>query len=173
MHKDPSLNLPSSRQFPCKILLLAGWCLGLVLGICYVSQADGSFFVLMRRAAESPVSIVGLLAVLVLPFLITAFAVLISRPQLLILLAFLKAFSFGACACCVDQAFLSAGWLLRIFLMFSDLLSLPVLLWLWLRCISGERRRTVRDLVFSGVLLAAVGTVDYCLVSPALALLYR
>lgn len=172
MYKGAQVFLPSDRQLPCKILLLVSWSIGLICGIAYAFQADSSFSSLMHSAALSPVSIVSLLIVLFLPFLISAIAVFLSRPVLLMPLAFTKAFSFGACAFAADLAFSSAGWLLRSMLMFSDLLTVPVLIWFWLRCLKGDRFRSCRDLAICAGFIVLIGNFDFYIVSPFLAMLY-
>ncbi len=163
--------LPARRQFACKFLLTVFWLTGLGLGICFAVHAGDSLILMMRSAAAAPVSITGLMAVLALPFLITALAVYLSQPRLLLVLAFVKACCFGFCASSIDTAFQSAGWLVRYLLMFSELCYLPVLTWFWMRHISGFGRTAVKDLAVCAGAAVAIGLVDYCFVSPWLAML--
>lgn len=153
------------------ILLAFFWTLGLFLGIYSSFPMEDSFFRLMRAAAGCRVSIVGLFAVLILPFLFSAFAVYFSQPWLLLLICFLKAYCFGFCCFLTQISFGSAGWLLRLLLLFSDCCILPVLCWFWIRHISGEKRALWQDLAVCAAASLLIGGVDYCVISPFLATL--
>lgn len=163
-------DMPEKRQSACKFWLLLLWCAGLILGVFFACQADDSTILMMRSAASAPVSISGLLVVFLLPFLLSASAVYLSQPLLLLATAFAKAFSFGFCAYAVDSAFRSAGWLMCLLLMFSDLCFLPVLMWFWLRHITGNRRSADVDLAVCAAIAVCIGLFDYCIVSPFLAM---
>ncbi len=171
MHKTSVLNLQISQATTSRIQLSALWILGLAAGIVLAFQTDSAFHALMRRAFASPVSIVGFAVVFGLPFLFTAFAVMISQPGILLLAAFGKAFSFGFIACTLELAFAPAGWLLRLLFLFSDLASLPALLWLWQRGLEPEKPQFWRDALCYGVFCFLVGSLDYYIVSPSLVML--
>lgn len=153
------------------IILSLSWLAGLIAGIFCAVHADEPYFALMRMAAGSRVSIVGLVASVLLPFLIAAFAVYISTPQLLYPLCFAKAllFSFGACG--VYIAFGSAGWLAQFLLQFSDCLLLPVFCWFCIRHISGKGQALAKELAMCAAAVGLIGSIDYCVVSPFLAML--
>lgn len=108
-------------------LLSLCWLLGVLLGFLAALQADSCLAALMCRTATGTVSIVGLLFGCFFPFLIAAVAAYLSEPWLLLIVCLLKAFSFSFCAFGISLAYGSAGWLVRILLLFSDLLLLPVL----------------------------------------------
>lgn len=168
MHKDQIAFQPV-MLFPLrKIHLWLSWVFGLISGIAF-SYCSDSFVSLMRGAALSPVSIVGLGAVMILPFLLSAFAVIIDHPGLLIPLAFCKAFLFAACAASVDHSFGDSGWLIRALLMFSDLCSLPVLFWLWTSCFTRGKDHYFRIITISFVLIILIGSVDFLIIAPFLA----
>ena len=171
MHNLIRSDLPETRQAACKFLLALCWCGGLILGISFASSADDSTLLMMHSASMSAVSIPGLLSILFLPFLLSALAVYLSRSLLLLGVAFVKAFAFGFCAFAVNAAFQSAGWLVCMLLMFSDLCSLPLLVWFWLRHIAGDRRNAAADLAVCAAIALFIGGFDYCVVSPALAML--
>ena len=164
-HSDP-------RNFPaltCKLLLGACWIAGLLLGM-YAAVTSGNSFLLMMRGDVSTVSIPGLL-ITFLPFLLTAIAVLMPHPGYLIPVILWKAFSFGYSACGLTIAYHSAAWLVRFLLMFNQLATVPLLMWLWLRkCDFPEFIRPVELAVCGGV-TALVGLLDYCLISPFAAVL--
>ena len=151
----------------CKLLLLIFWFAGLILGIAYTYRAQ-PFASLMRSAVSGSVSIVGLGAVLFLPYLLTVSTVCFFRSIYLIPVAFCKAFAYGVCAACVEVAFGEAGWLIRLLLLFSDTASLPVLLWLWLRCLDNNRIARKQAFLKSAGALAIIGVVDYMVIAPFL-----
>lgn len=165
----PSIIHTSPRKIRTFYLAFC-WILGLFSGAILAQHADEIQFSLMRRAAFCPVSIVGLFAVL-LPFLITAFAVCVSNYWLFLPIAFSKAFLFSYNACIVSAAFGNAGWLVRYLLLFTDACTIPILLWLWIRGICGYRSRFVRIVGLCAILSVAVGFIDFCIVSPFLAML--
>lgn len=151
----------------CKHLLALCWCLGLLLGILAASASD-DLVSMMRRSLSCPVSIPGLLAATVLPFLLSAYAVSLSEPWLLLPICMVKAFGFGFCAFGVSLAFGSAGWLVRLLFLFSDVCVIPVLFFYWLRHIRGDAARSYRDLVCCLIAAVAIGAMDLYFVSPFL-----
>ena len=58
---------------------------------------------------------------------------------------FFKAFSLGYCISGVCILYGSAGWLVRLLLLFSSTVSAPVLYWFWLRHISGAKKHLWLD----------------------------
>ncbi len=152
-------------------LLACVWMLGLVAGSAVFLSAGTVSASRMPWAFSSQVSIVGLLCVTGLPFLFSAFAVYVSHPGWMLPVVFLKAVSFASVSLGLLTGFGSAGWLMRLLLMFSDLCSLPLLMIFWIRYLPGER-----SLRFSGIAVflfcaLAIGSIDYCFVSPFLAAL--
>lgn len=150
------------------IVLACCWITGLLLGIQYATQADDTYFLLMRSAASCRVSITGLLAAVFLPFLFSAFAVYISRPEFLLVICFLKAASFSCCAFALMHAFGSAGWLVRFLLQFSDCCMVPVLVWFSVRHIAKPEKSVWNDFLICSLWMLIVGAFDYCVVSPFL-----
>ncbi len=152
----------------CKLLLALCWHLGLLAGVLAAAQMDPELLSLMRRALSSPVSIVGLLAVLLIPFLFSAFAVLMNTPWIVLGICFAKAYSFGFVSMAVCQAFGNAGWLIRWMLLFSSVMTAPVLFWFWLRQISGNNGSLWIDFLLCAVLVLFLGILDYRFVAPFL-----
>lgn len=155
----------------CIVLLALFWCVGLFFGIYTACSFNDAFVPLMRAAVQCRVSIVGLLLILFLPFLFAAFAVYFSQPWLLLVIGFVKAFSFGFCCFAAQSCFGSAGWLVRLLLLFSDSCMLPVLCWFCVRHISGDLMAIRKDLILALALAIVVGSIDYYWVSPFLAAL--
>ena len=145
-------------------LLAIFWITGILSGILISYVAGSSVSSLMRSYLYGSVSIVSLVLVLYLPFLLSAIAVSFSGSVLLFPLAFLKGFLFSFVAMGIFQIYGAAGWLLHWFLCFSDLISLPLLYWYWMRLLDTAPSAAIRD----GLLLLApvycIASMDYCLV---------
>lgn len=167
-----SLNrsLPVWWHRSCKWLLACCWCVGLLAGACSAASISNSFFLLMR-AAQSGVSIFGLLMTALLPFLFTALAVFLSEPRLFLPIAFCKAFSFAYCGVGIGLAYGLAGWLVRFLLLFSDGCLIPVLYWFWLKHISDLRRSAPIELASGCGFAILAGLLNYGLISPLTAML--
>lgn len=154
----------------CSRLCLALiWIFGLIAGCILFFSAEPEFSSLMPMAVGGRVSIVGLLSVILLPFLFSAFAVFISQSWLLLPLAFCKAVCFSYVSLGVMEAYGSAGWLMRLLLMFSDIAVLPLLYGYWQRYISGDRQFGIWPGLLFLVGGLCIGSMDYCLISPFLA----
>lgn len=160
---------PDFRKIRISILAFC-WCGGIAAGLLLARYADEFQFSLMRRAAVCPVSIVGLLSVL-LPFLFTAFAVFVSNWWLIPCLAFCKGLLFGYHACIVTAAFGSAGWLVRYLLLFTDTWAVLILIWCWMQVCRSVRSRSLSRVGFCMAAALVLGMVDICFVSPFLAML--
>lgn len=165
LHHDSFL--PSRRIF-CHFLALC-WTAGLGCGVASWFLADDSISSLMRSSLDGSVSIVSLLCVTGLPFLLSAFAVFLSGNRLLWGIAFGKGFLFSFVSMGTLASFGCAGWLLQLLLCFSDLVSLPILYWFWIRSsrIRGEGMGCCT--LLTAALLFLIGSMDYCLVVPYLA----
>ena len=167
MRKRVPRHRPLSSLRRCKLLLFTCWFAGLILGIVY-TYCTQPFASLMRSAVSGSVSIVGLGAVLFLPYLLTVSTVCFFRSVCLIPIAFCKAFFYATCATGVALSFGGSGWLIRWLLLFSDTASLPVLYWMWLRSL--EEHRNPRNQAFwvSAGALAIIGVTDYMVIAPFL-----
>lgn len=159
--------IPQQRKWP-SVVLACFWSGGFVFGILFFFLAGDSFVSLMRRASCCRVSIVSLLMANLLPFLISALAVYIHKPWLLYGCAFFRSCLLGFVSMGTLMAFGSAGWLVRLLLMFSDV-SLAILLYLyWLRHISGLRRFSPVDCGGYAAAALLIGSIDHCFVAPLL-----
>lgn len=160
------LILPKNVRKVSTVFLACAWVSGLVLGA--VLPANDFLVSAMRRAAAGPVSITGLLAAILLPFLFSAFAVYSSEFWLLIPIAFIKAFLFSFSGAAVIYSFGQSGWLVRLLLIFSDSLMLPFLWWYWLQALSFGKTRFLFNSIC--VLIAAfiIGSLDFTVISPFL-----
>ena len=147
--------------------LASAWLTGLLSGAYIACSSNPSVFLLMRSAPRSAVSIVGLLAVMLLPLLLTALAVYISRIFFLIPVAFVKAFLFSYLSVAVYCSRSTGGWLLWFLFLFSDIFSAPVFLRLWMRISGAERKGTL--FLGSAVAVLMIGFLDFQYISPFLA----
>ena len=144
-----------------RLFLAFCWCGGLICGILAYSTAGVSFAPMMRGAAFGAVSIAGLLGITTLPFLISAFAVSFSMAWLLFPVCFCKAFAFSFVSMGVLQAFGSAGWLVRLLLLFSDCTGMPLLYGFWLRHLPGCHSAGAWEKAFLFAAFMLLGSVDY------------
>ena len=115
------------------------WILGLGFGGLAFGYGKDHLVSLMPLVLSSQLSIVGLCACALLPYLFSVFAVYLSLPWMLIPICFAKACSFAYISCGVYQVFGSGSWLVHWLLLFVDTMSIPVLYLYWLRHISGFR----------------------------------
>lgn len=159
--------LMGCRHCSCKIILAVCWSVGFAGGICSASDA-GIYLSLMRACCDSRVSIVNLLLVPCFPFLISAIAVYFSHFPLLYLCAASKMFCFGFALCMVSRSFAGAGLLVCILLLFTDILTFPILcVFQWFGFGIGKRRY-FRSAVLCLLWFVIVCTVDYLWIMPLL-----
>ena len=171
MDRFVHLILPTHSCKEPSIHLACSFLAGLLSGACVSIAASKSLLPMMLAAANSCVSISGLLSAMLLPLLFSAFAVYIRQNWLLIPIAFVKAFLFAFLGIGVMSAFGNAGWLVRWLLMFSDSLTLPLLWWFWLRAFSSGRTDALRFAALVAVAAVLIGSLDYSVVSPFAAML--
>lgn len=104
-----------------KLILLALFiCIGAAFGVYTAQLGSHLFFPLMRMAVNSRVSIFRLSFAVLLPFLLSAVAVLISSPLMLSLICCVKTSFFTLCVYSVCSVFYPAGWLICFLFLFSD-----------------------------------------------------
>ena len=151
-----------------KLFLALSWLSGLGFGGLVFRYAGSNLVSMMPLAVICQPSIFGLLLSSALPFLFSAFAVYICAPRLLFGICFVKAFLLSYISCGVFSAFGSAGWLIRLMLLFSDLWCTVLLYLYWLRHI--DRVRGFSFPRFSGYLAAVFFAVwvDVSCISPLL-----
>ena len=119
------------------IFLSLVWLCGLAMGLIFHCIIGSVFASLMSGILSESVSIVGLVCVIILPFLLSAFAVYIDLRWLLYPICFGKTMLVSLIASSVWVQFGSAGWLAWLLTMFSDMISLPLLYRYCMRHVSG------------------------------------
>ena len=162
----PVFNSAKSRK-SFAVLLAFAWFAGLLVGAIVALSADPSFFSLMRLMPCRPVSIIGLMLPVFLPFLFTAIAVYLSYDQLLIPAAFFKALLLSMLAVGVWITYGHGGWIIAALLFFSDFLSSGFFLWLWYSVIAGKRALLYR-FVCTFLVLLSVRFFDRVCITPFL-----
>lgn len=159
-------SAPGRRKYTVLILAFI-WCFGLLCGIRAASYAGDSFVSMMRMAACRPVSIVNLLTVSVLPFLFSAVAVYLRSWHLLAAVCFFRALLFGFISCGVYLAFASAGWLVWLMIMFSDILCLVPLWWYWISG-TGHSMHSIYRTAVCFVAVCLIVSLDFRFIAPSL-----
>jgi len=143
------------------------WILGLITGACWCNTVQ-DISSLMGVAARQNVSIVLLLTVTIFPLLLSAFAVYIRLPQLMIPITFLDALTVGYLLHATLLAFRGAGWLICLLLTFSDcFMRIPLFLF-WFRYVSCPAHTLGRDLVCCVFFAVFICLLDRCFIAPFL-----
>ena len=159
-------------QFDKRRVLGLFWIVGLLAGgSCFLFGAD-HLIPQMRVSLNGNVSIVCFFCLIFLPPFLSILAASTGMHSLLYVIAFGKAFLHAFASMALLLSFGSAGWLVRLLLGFSGILSAPVLYRFWLRCLcSGSGLSALEVFCFISVYLL-IGSIDYRLIMPFWADLY-
>lgn len=161
-----SLGSSDSWRKGSRNYLAFSWIAGLAAG-SFAYMASGEWILpLMRSVLYAPVSIVGILCVSLFPILISAYAVFLSNSRLLLPICFVKAFLFSFASMGIWVSFASAGWLMRILLLFTDWTCLPILYWFWLRSL--KHRVGLWETILVCSLTGFLGSISFRIISPFL-----
>ena len=142
-------------------LLMIIWLSGLLFGLVLAEIGDALF----RRLTQTLFATPQKYMLSILPFLFSAVAVFFSRPRWLYCICGVKAVLFAVSCFLLCDFFGHAGWLAYCLFMFADVCSLPFLYCYWLRNLSNDRSRGVREYFILLPILASI-VVDYRIVSP-------
>ena len=154
-----------SRKYTTTVLA-SSWTLGLCFGLC--SMVAGSCNAAFYDAVVLKPAFLSTLSVLLLPIVLSMLAVFTGQRWLLFPLAFLKAFAFAYVGWNVVVTFGSAGWLIRLMLMFSDCVTVPLLLWFWNRALTSEFDAIVPAAGSLVLTVFGIGMIDYGIIAPFL-----
>lgn len=157
----------------CTVFLLLIWIAGSASGILFALMIHADVRPMLYDAISQPLSLIDILVVDLLPFLICTLAVSCSEIWVLPVVSFLKASAFSFTACAISMAFGESGWLIRFLLLFSNTLLLPVFCLYCQRYIRGNKASAFCERFIWFLIAAAIGCLDYFLVSPFLAELLR
>lgn len=147
-------------------ILAFSWVCGLSFGLFLASRMHGDYSSLMRTVITNRVSIVGLLIILLFPFILSVVAIHFSRTGFLYLLSAGKGICFSFCVYLIMAEFSSSGWLLCRLLLFSELCILPPLFYLWIKCIEGGKQTIKLSAGFYPLIAVVAAVLDYFLISP-------
>ena len=151
-----------------KLFLAFSWILGLGAGGLAFRYAGDILLFLMPLAVHSQLSIFGLILSISFPFLLSAFALIVSCPVLLLPVCFCKAFLYSYLVCGVFACYGSCGWLIRWLLLFTDSVSAGIFYIYAVRHITGIRRFSPVGLFGSISAVAMLAGVDSVYISPLL-----
>lgn len=153
-----------------QVLLTAlSWILGLLSAVAAVLCQHS--FSMMYPFVFDRVSIVGMIASLVLPIILSY--ILINRCNIYFALPvlFLKAFLYMCCYYSISVAFGSAGWLVRALVLFSDSVSVVILLFFFYMYVAGDTGVFHRLFRIAILALLVIGCLDYYVISPFILML--
>lgn len=162
----PYLSFSAYGNF--RLVLSLFWISGLLLGMTF-SVFAGFSSELALTALEGSLSVFSFFFSILLPVLLTFLAVYVSKPYLLYALIFSKAFIFAFVCTGLLSVFGSAAWLIHSLFMFSDLVVLPFLWWIWLQSFAQERGCVLRLCAAAAVVVFLIGLFDYAFIAPFLA----
>lgn len=145
------------------------WLLGLLTGAFVLSQT--SIASLMCSVSFPRISIIGLFAAQVIPFLISYVLLRFLPFNFILLFAFFKAFSFICCYGAFMIHYGDAGWLISGMVLFSDFFLVVLLLFDWFNFAAGEKYWLRSGSFFHILFLTLIGLFDYIVVSPFSAML--
>ncbi|MBE6947591.1 MAG: hypothetical protein E7454_05010 [Ruminococcaceae bacterium] len=152
------------------------WCVyalcavtGAGLGVYTAASFGQPFILMMRTALSSPVSIVGSIVAVFLPYFISLIAILTGSSFLKRLVCWLMIFRYTSTAWCIAQCFGTAGWLIRVLAQLPDMILIPVLVWLTIQ--HNYRFRKSIILACFTVCLLLITLIQCYFVSPYLTML--
>lgn len=159
------MNRTGVKENVCRIFIFGGWLAGLTVGALF-AHSNSSEITWMPALYGSHISVIGFLAMLIAPLLLSALFFRLSLPWLVVPIAFFKAFSYSWCSSCIMIYFHSAGWLLRLLLLFSDTFVAVILIWYWYRNLSSREERLKNDTLTCLIFLLLIACFDCCVISP-------
>lgn len=142
------------------------WLLGLISGAAVAWKTAIIHTSLTQSLYYSDLSVVGFLAMLIFPYLLSAVLFRTSIGKCVFLLILIKAYSFSWSSVTFLLTFGCAGWLFRLLFMFSSCLTSVLLLWYWIRNFSNDRKGKKSDLFLCLVLTLIIGFIDFSIISP-------
>ena len=151
------------------VILLACWCVFLFFGIYTAHRVNTTYSSMMHAFINSRMSIVSLTCVAFLPFLYSMVAFRLNQFYLLIPVVCIKAYAFGFICSLICVLFGTAGWLMRLLLVFTDsILVIPLLCYWCVNTLSSGKTRYSEIWSYIFLLLISV-SIEYSFISPILA----
>lgn len=138
--------------------------LGAVAGVVVADAVGSHYFLLMRMAVGCHVSIVGLAVSVWIPFLVSVFFIVHSKPWLACLICVLYITDFVVTGYALAVSFARAGWLVKCMMQFSDVCLIPALLYLCVKRMQGKQCK--HTVIYLSVFAIVIGMIQYSLISP-------
>lgn len=163
-----ALVLQSRRSYrfrDTRFYLVFSWISGLILGSVLYYTLSFNCFSLMRGIHFSSVSIVGFILLTAFPYLLTIFLVFFLPPWFIYLFSFLKGISFSIVSLSIIESF-PCGWLIRFFIMFFEIFSMPTLYVCWSRVLVRGNHGSVTECLGWFCFSLLLRSIDYRIVSP-------
>ena len=145
-------------------LTIITWVAGIICGSFIAVFVGDTYYSFLEVATSHPVSFAGLALSIALPMLLLYFAVRVNIRSLLLVTVFVKVTLVTACTLGLNAIYGPASWLVRLFVQFSDILTLPIFCWLSLRGIRNPFSKVTCIAVSVWYLLICL--TDYCVISP-------
>ena len=161
-----SFDVISARRRHSPLFLALFYLAGILFGILGGFHSGAFFLPLMHSFHADSVSIVSLICLNFSPFLLSALAVFLSVPNLLLPISFGRGFLYAFVSMGVASWFGSAGWLVRFLLLFSDTLSMPLLYCFWQRHISCDRPLDLWEVFLYFSLVSLIECAYFQVISP-------
>ena len=139
------------------------WLSGIVCGCIFALLSDDFYFVLLESASCQSVSLQGLIVNVILPLILVLIGGRPGLGWLSIITIFPKVALFTACSIGLRSVYGNADWLVRIFLQFSDIFTLPVLCWLSLVTAKAVHKTAVCAAILWYIFVCLA---DYFVISP-------
>ena len=153
---------------PYRHILNVFWILGVIIGCVSALYMTDSCKDLLVRSIVISAEPIGLLTVTFLPLVLSALAVYLSNRWLLIAVAFFKAIAFSYISMGLAVCLPASGWLIRLFLLFSDWCMLPILYWFWIRALSDNNTSWTKDIILTAAAGVVICVLDFSIISQFL-----
>ena len=148
-----------------RVVFASVWLFGLLCGMSLaLSQSIDLSYYFAFYTTSIHVSLLFLLVARILPLVVSYF----SLRYLLLPVVFIKAILLSFTSVSILISLDSSVWLILLLFLFSDILTLPVLLWFWLCLIETGERNSLGNHILGTALIALISLFDYMVVSPFL-----
>lgn len=163
-------NGRAGLQYRRQIFICLAWILGLTYGMFISVNSSALVLSCIRCVPNERLTLCGMILTRISPVVISALLIRISY-SLLYLFAYFKAFCYGFCMFGLLIAFGTSGWLISIFLLFSEFFAISVLFWFWIADSYETSDKFRKNLIISIIVITMVGLIEYYFVSPYTAML--
>ena len=160
------------RRNASRLFLASFWIFGICSGAFIIFRHESIPFMDLPQIATNPAPLLRLMAIALLPFLLSVIAVCFSSPFCLLMLTFLDGLVYGAVSFLLIRSF-PGGWLIRCLLCFNALTTAPVTYYFRLRHISGPVSASLPEILLLLSLFFLLCSIDHSYISPLLAKVFQ